>query len=308
MIKEFLGPKLGSVQLMLKERQPELFLAGGIGLGIFAAVKLAQAHKNSEEVFEDVKGEIDGVNGYVDFNNDLDEEFRGDDWEEIPRKDKYKALTPLYLEAAKRGAIHYGPSLFMGAGAIGLIITSHRSLKARNKALVGLAALLQESFSKYRSRVVDEYGKEVDERFYYGAEVRKVNTVTVGKDGKKRKGKKEDKNHIPEEPSPMMYQRTFDEFNVNWRNGDELNLWWLTVGQEHFNTELQNKGWVPLNSVYEYLGFPRTSYGQVVGWSLEKGDGYVDFGLDADINQREGDVRYILDFNVCGYLLDALEE
>lgn len=289
---------VGGIRLTAKQKEPELFLVGGIGLGIFAAVQLARAHKDAEEALDEVRGEIAAVSNYID---GLDEE------EENPttRFDRQKILFPLYVETARRSAIIYGPSVLMGVGALALIVTSHRSMKARNRALMGMAAVLERSFNKYRERVRDELGEEADERFYYGAESRKINVLDES--GKKTK-KKESKNHQPEEFSPIMYQRRFDEYNVNWDENDDMNLWWLDLAQQHFTLQLQSHGWVSLNEVYKYLGFKRTGWGQAVGWLRDEGDGFVDFGLDADINQRPEEREFLLDFNVSGYMLDTLDE
>jgi hypothetical protein len=312
-ITSFLGPKVGLAQLTVKEKQPELFLAGGIGLGIFAAIKLAQAHKDSEEIFYDIAGQIEATKtGAADFNARADahnQEVGEEQVYRLSKRDQFKTLGPLYVEAARRGAIVYGPSVLMGIGALALIVTSHRSLKARNRALMSMAALLERGFSKYRERVRDELGVEADQRFYYGAETRTVNTITVGKDGKKKKSKKEDKNHIPENVETIMYQRVFDEFNVNWAEGDELNQWFLGLAVDMYQLKLRNHGWVSLNEVLDHLGFEKTGYGQVVGWSLkDDGDHYIDFGLDDDINQRESERRIFLNFNVSGNILPYIEE
>lgn len=311
-ITTFLGPKVGLARLTLREKQPEIFLAGGIGLGVLAAVKLAQAHKGAEEIFQDVRGEIEGAKEVIRWNNEDVPSESGDvpnDWAEITPIEKQKVLLPLYVETARLSAIVYGPSVLIGVGALAMIITSHRSLKARNRALMAMAAVLERSFSKYRERVQLELGEEADQRFYYGAESRTVNTITVGKDGKKRKGKKETKNHIPEEADPIMYQRIYDRYNPNWNDNDDMNLWTLTVARDYFELKLSQKGWVTLNQVYKYLGFEETGYGQMVGWSLnDNGDHYIDFGLDDDINQREGDPRYYLDFNVSGNIVPLIEK
>jgi len=65
--------------------------------------------------------------------------------------------------------------------------------------------------------------------------------------------------------------------------------------------------------VYDTLGIPRSPAGQVVGWVVGHGDGYVDFGIgkhDGTMAQAfvNGDERSILlDFNVDGVVYDLLE-
>jgi len=49
------------------------------------------------------------------------------------------------------------------------------------------------------------------------------------------------------------------------------------------------------------LGFERTKEGSVVGWVMDNGDDYVDFGM-LDLWKN----GYLLDFNVDGVIYDLL--
>lgn len=305
-----LGPRVGLAGLAVKEKQPELFLVAGVAAGITSAIMLAKAHKRSEETFDDVLGEIEGVRVYIDDNNSVVSPTGDvpDDWEGITPAEERSLLFPLYLETSRRFIILYGPSVLMGVAALAFILASHKSLQRRNRALISVVALLERGFAQYRKRVRDELGPEADDRFYYGAEARNVNRVEVGEDGKKKK-RKEKKNHIPEEYSPIMYQRIFDEYNQNWSNMEEKNDFFLHMVERYMNDQLTIKGWMVLNDVYKALGFEEAPEGAVVGWSKNvPGDEYISFGLDNDINLREGDTRFVLDFNVNGVILNHIGE
>ena len=309
-LAKVVGPKVGLVGLAVKDHQPEIFLTAGVVTGIASAVMLAKAHKQSEETFHNVLGEIEATRNYVDDNNSVISESGDvpDGWEEFTDADARRMLLPLYIETARRVAVLYGPSVLMGIASLGLILASHKSLKTRNRALVSTIALIERGFAQYRKRVVGEMGTEADERFYYGAEARGVTTVTVDEDGKKKK-KKETKNHIPEEYDPSMYERVFDETNNNWSNNEEMTEFFLRMTEDHLNGQLTIKGWMTLNTVYKSLGFEDSPEGAVVGWSKKvPGDDYISFGIDNDINRREGDYRYILDFNVNGVILNHIGE
>lgn len=217
-------------------------------------------------------------------------------------------LVPLYLEFCRRGLILYGPGLMLGVTSLALILSSHGLLRRRNKALLSAFGIVSQGFAVYRQRVVGELGEEADERFYYGAEARKVTTLEIDEDGKKKKTKSI-KNHIPDEPDPIMYQRTFDHTMPMWNADPDLNEFFLQITQQHFDDWLKIKGYVLLNEVYTALGFDESPEGAVVGWSTNvPGDDYVSFGLDNDINKREGDPRWVLDFNVNGVVFDTIGE
>lgn len=307
-----IGNLLGPVGFTFKKHSPEIYLAGAIGTGVASAVMLAKAHKKSEEVFADVLADIDEVHEYVEIYNDTQREEKEQTGHStvtyITKSEHQRMLLPHYKELGKRGILLYGPAVLMGTSSIFLLLASHRVLKGRNRALGSALMLFQQGFSEYRKRVVDELGEEADERFYYGAESRNITTMEKDKDGKTKKTKG-NKNHIPENPSPMIYQRVFDETNINWNPDNDMNEFFLRSVQKMADDQLYMRGHVMLNDVYHDLGFAQTPEGAVVGWSkAAPGDNFISFGLENDINQRPGDNRWILDFNVNGVMFEYIGE
>ncbi|MCK5602215.1 hypothetical protein KAR91_10110 [Candidatus Pacearchaeota archaeon] len=308
-ITKFIGPKVGHTSLAIKSRAPELLLGGGIITGVASVVMIAKAHKKSDEVFGDIAEDIMDVQIYVgntnaETNDDADAKL-GD---YVTHTDERKMLLPIYANGARRAARLYGPGLMMGAASLFLLLASHGTLKRRNKALLSTIGVVSQGFAIYRQRVVAEQGTEADERFYYGAEARKITTLEIDADGKKKKTKST-KNHIPDEVSPIMYQRLFDHTMPMWNADPDMNEFFLQITQQHFDDWLKIKGYVLLNEVYTALGFDESPEGAVVGWSTNvPGDNYVSFGLDNDINKREGDNRWLLDFNVNGVVFDTIGE
>ena len=305
-IAEVIGPRLGLAGLTLRKHSPEIYLVGGIGTGVASAIMLARAHKKSDDVFEDTFENIRLIREYIDTTNTEEDPKL----QQIPitNIDAQKMLRPMYIETIKLATRLYGPAVLMGATSVGFILASYGVLRGRNRALFSALTLFERGFATYRQRVVDEYGEEVDERLYYGAEARQVTTMTKGKDGKTKK-KKGTKNHIPEKVSPMIYSRQFDETNINWRNDPDMSEFFIRAVQTQMNDYLTLKGYVMLNTVYKSLGFSESPEGAVVGWSKNvPGDDFVSFGMNNDINQRQGDNRWILDFNVNGVVYNQIGE
>ena len=60
------------------------------------------------------------------------------------------------------------------------------------------------------------------------------------------------------------------------------------------------------------LGLPRSKAGQIVGWVVGEGDGYIDFGIDSLINEKAREFvngyepAIFLDFNVNGIIYDLI--
>lgn len=308
-IKSAVGPKLGRAALTTQNYSPELYLGGGLLLGAASVIMLARAHKKSDEVLdptveaiEEVKQEI------VDLNIEAVEDTGH---EAISPAEAQGAMRPLYGKLVLDAVKLYGPGVVMGLGSVALILASHGVLKNRNRALISSVALLERGFSTYRKRVVNEYGKEVDEKLYYGAESRKVVVIEEGEDGKTKK-RRTTRNHIAETPANLLYGRTFDNTSPRWTNDRGRNETWLRMKQSEFNDKLDMYGVLFLNDVYGELGFRKTAVGAVAGWLKHEpgepnlGDGYVTIGLDNGINLNVGDNRWQLDFNVEGYILDGV--
>lgn len=312
-----LYPTVSVAGLQLKKHSPEIYLAGGIFAGIAAAVMLAKAHKKSEEVFGDYTEQLDILKAQPSAEEmrdmpqeelDANEFDIEDAWFETERQKKM-ALAMQYRYIAVDAVKLYGPGILMGAGSIALILASHGVLRGRNKALGAAVAITQQGFNIYRQRVVAELGAEADERFYYGAEARSITTLETTEDGKNKKVKGA-ANHMPEElPDPIMYGRWYTNTNINWFQTPDQREFWLRAVEKQMNDQLYLRGYVMLNSVYKALGFDETPEGAVVGWAKKAhGDDFIDFGLDRDINQRQGDERWFLDFNVNGVVFELIGE
>lgn len=306
------GPRVGLATLALKKHSPEIMIVSGLGSGVAAAILLAKAHKKSEETFSDVFEQLDEVRTAIEENNELvahahEEEIELPEGADIlTAKDSLKACMPLYIEVAKRAVTLYGPAVLFGTFSVAMIIGSHGLLKRRNRALFSTVVLLERSFSAYRERVRKELGEDGDERFLYGLEKRKKTIVTTDENGKKKK-KSETENALGEELTPIMYQRKFDQNNVNWGNAVNSNFFWLGTVQQMMNDRLEGHGYVLLNDVYKVLGFGPTWYGAVVGWSLAApGDNFVDFGAEKAWNEHRGDGAIMLDFNVNGAVYEYI--
>jgi hypothetical protein len=99
----------------------------------------------------------------------------------------------------------------------------------------------------------------------------------------------------------QSYEAVFDQSNHNWRQDPIYNHLFLKGVQQYMNNMLQVRGHVFLNEVFDSLGMPRTSFGQIIGWFWEEGSNIVDF-LPTEI--QEGSVR--LTFNPDGEVYTKL--
>lgn len=301
-LKAFVGPVVGNAVMKTKAASPELYLAGA-GIAFVASVILiAKAHKGHDERVAAMIEERELVDETLEY---LAEE----EGHEITEQERRIAGLRPVANFAVQTAIAYGPGIVAGVGAVGLVLASHGVMKGRVNGLASAAVLLETGWRTYRERVVEELGVEADERFLYGADVKAERVTLRSEDGKTvKKGKKVNKNHIPESFDPASYNRVFTAENIRWRNDDNINLSFLEAIQQQMQDLWYVRGWLTLNEVYDALGFPVTDYGQVVGWSAHdpRSDGYISLGLEKDINQRMsvGDTKeWVITPNVDGVIM-----
>jgi hypothetical protein len=203
----------------------------------------------------------------------------------------------------------YLPSFALGVLSVAALTKSHTILVKRNAALAATVTAVQQAFDNYRKRVVDEYGEEKDREFRFG----KVTETVLVEDV--NGPKKQKVTHYDE--TDGLYSREYGPQNKNYTYVPESNIFFLKSAQNHCNDRLTAEGFLLLNDVYEYLGFPRTKEGSVVGWvkdtSKTNGDGYVDFRI---FDERSGDQLHdfyvgrenslLLDFNVDGVIYEYI--
>ena len=208
-----------------------------------------------------------------------------------------KELTKVYLRPAKDvGKLYAAPTALICLSDA-LLVLGHVVMRKENAALAAAYIALSESFNKYRKRVEELHGKDADVELMYGL-----------KEAEKQ-AEDEPTSYIVNGNNLSVYARIFDEFNPNWSKKADANLFFLKQVQCWANDRLKSRGYLFLNEVYEALSIPMSEAGQYVGWVMDQGDSYVDFGLfDVTdplkrdfVNGHERGV--ILDFNVDGPIM-----
>ena len=291
------APVLNTTQM----HAPEIALVSGLATGFVASVIFARAYKRQETVVEEVKHEIELIHEEIEFNktNAIEEN-------QFTIEDKANLLMPLYGAYIGITIRNYAPAVITGVVAVGLVLKSHGLMRGRTQGLIAALALADQGFREYRSRVSDLLGAEAEEGLYFGATERKIKTLTVDEDGKKHKAESTEW-VFGENITAATYGRVFDPSHPEWQNNRDWNLFMLRAREKMANDYLNIHGSITLNKVYNILGYPETSYGAVVGWSLAgPGDDFVDFGLDRRANQIISMNVFNLDFNVNGTMFQYI--
>ena len=291
----------------LKKHSPEILVVAGVAGTVASAVMACKATTKLSTITEEHKKQVEEIHNYVEENGFT---------EKYTEEDSKKDLAITYIQTGAKVVKLYAPSIILGALSLTAVITSNNILRQRNVAIATAYAALDKNFKKYRSRVVERFGEELDKELRYNIKTKEIEEIVTNEDGTETTVKKTV--NTVNDPIHSPYAKFFDECSPYWVKDADMNLMFLKQQQNYANELLKTRGIVFLNEIYDMLGIPRTRIGQQVGWRYDEknpvGDNYIDFGIydlysDASrqfVNGLERSV--LLDFNVDSNLLNYLEK
>jgi hypothetical protein len=209
------------------------------------------------------------------------------------------------VKTAGKLALNYAPAAALTALSITCFIGSNRILTKRYKTLYGSYIAVTGAFAAYRNRVVDQLGEDADNKFMYGAEVKKI--TIENEDGSKEKKEVTvvDEGNIY---GVSEYARWYDEdTTAQWNASDFYNKDYIKNTEHWLKDMAILHGRVTLNEAYSMLGFQHTYKGQAVGWS-ESDDIQIKI---MEVARKSADGKYesaiLVDFNPV-YILDQFKD
>jgi hypothetical protein len=288
--------KVGTQLLFAKSHSPKVLFVAGVA-GVVGTVVLAcRSTMKLEEVLDEHAETLSKVEDMNDLSH-----FPSD-------REYQQAKVGAYIRVGVRVAKLYAPAFGVGLLSVAALTGSHVVLTNRNAGLTAALVATDKAFKVYRDRVRAALGDDKDREFRYGS--RDVEVVEETEEGPVTKIIKRYDESVP----PSQYSKIFDEGNDNWERNPESNLLFLRAQQQYATDRLRSRGYIFLNEVYKSLGLKQTRAGQIVGWSVDKGDDYVDFGV-FDVNREDArdfvngwNSRVLLDFNVAGPILNLIPE
>ena len=288
----------------VKKYSPEILVVAGIGGLITATVLACKATTKADEIIAETRESLDHVHKCQDAEP-----------ETYTDEDARKDTVTIYAKTAFKFAKLYGPAVLLGAASVGAICQSHHIMRKRNLALASAYSTLDQGFKKYKERVAERFGEDVEKEIRYGLAAKEVEKIVEGKDGKEKKVKETVMvADCPYEVSP--YAKFFDETCINWSKDADQNLMFLRQQEQYANNRLVARGHLTLNEVYEALGIPETNDGMVIGWVYRPGDNayanHVDFGI-YNIHRKSNrefvngyERSILLDFNPDGNIYGSI--
>lgn len=280
--------------MKLKKHSPEILVVAGIAGTVVSAVLACKATTKVAEILDETKGTLDTIHEGM--------ETGAINGQEYTTEDGKKDTVVVYAQTGMKLAKLYGPAIILGTLSITSILTSNNILRKRNVALGAAYAAIDKSFKEYRGRVIERFGEQVDTELKYGIKAKKFEEIEV--DPETGKEKKVKKTVMVADPNLQSdYAVYFDSKSRNYETNPDYNRMFLKAQQAFANDKLQTRGHLFLNEVLDDLDLPRTPAGQIVGWTKDGPDGYVNFRI-LEVERETEDGRHepalLLDFNVEG--------
>lgn len=301
--------QVNRIRFGVKRNSSEICTGVGIALSILSLGSAIKATTKLESIQRETREKLDTIRE-VQESRVYEDEYT----EEDAKKDTVLVRVQSGIKIVK----NYMPSVFLEAAAITCFLASNNICRKRLIALTAAYSALNREFDKYRNRVLDRFGKEVEQELKYGVRNEEVEEKVTDDKGKEKTIKKnvqvvDDNNYSP-------FAKFFDASSREWEDNAQYNLQFLSAQQAAFNDILKSRGYVFLNEVYRALDIPETKSGQMFGWVYDPGnpehtgDNFIDFGIHDGyhVANREFVNGYepviLLDFNVDGPILSTFEK
>lgn len=286
--------------MKLKKHSPEILVVAGIAGTVVSAVLACKATTKVAEILDETKGTLDTIHEGM--------ETGAINGQEYTTEDGKKDTVVVYAQTGMKLAKLYGPAIILGTLSITSILASNNILRKRNVALGAAYAAIDKSFKEYRGRVIERFGEQVDTELKYGIKAKKFEEIEV--DPETGKEKKVKKTVMVADPNLQSdYAVYFDSKSRNYETNPDYSRMFLKAQQAFANDKLQTRGHLFLNEVLDDLDLPRTPAGQIVGWTKDGPDGYVNFRI-VEVERETEDGRHepalLLDFNVEGNIWEKM--
>ena len=286
--------------MKLKKHSPEILVVAGIAGTVVSAVLACKATTKVAEILDETKGTLDTIHEGMETGAINGQEYTTDDGK--------KDTVVVYAQTGMKLAKLYGPAIILGTLSITSILASNNILRKRNVALGAAYVAIDKSFKEYRGRVIERFGDQVDTELKYGIKAKKFEEIEV--DPETGKEKKVKKTVMVADPNLQSdYAVYFDSKSRNYETNPDYNRMFLKAQQAFANDKLQTRGHLFLNEVLDDLDLPRTPAGQIVGWTKDGPDGYVNFRI-VEVERETEDGRHepalLLDFNVEGNIWEKM--
>lgn len=292
---------------VVKAHKSEIAWGLSMALRIAAIAKCVHDVMTSEDILDEYHTKSEEIAMVKDSIEEGDTVYSENLNRELTIEDIKKDEKKLVLRTVVKLVDHYKWAMIFEAGSIALDTYGFFSMRKTAVTAIGGLAAANEFIKKYRGRIVEECGKDID--FYAATGLKKVNKdempdISVPATDEESKDLT---NHWADESD--YYKIFSSQTSSYWRNNLNLNIGYLKGIERMATNKLRAQGFLFLNDVLDSLDLPLTEAGCFCGWlyNSTEGDNFVDFGIGSegehyiygeDVYDVDPDV--ILNFNCLG--------
>lgn len=292
--------KMVNAKFYIKKNSPEILVGAGIATLIGSLVYTV----------------IGTLNTGVDVTNAVCELDEVENDDSLMEEERRKKKHGIYIHAGLNIARNYAPAVTLATVSAGCLIGSNAIMRRRAFSLAAAYSALDTTFSDYRTRVIDEYGEDVDKKMRYGLTTKEVEVEQVDEETGEVVKTKATVTEASESATNIWYKRQYELsdgtviVNPNWQPNKDLNATFVKAQIAWFNGRLSRGEHVWLDDIYKELGIPVDGYRQdahMLGWTPSKDvEKYITCNsynteLESEfITNEDGDL--LLEFNPDGML------
>lgn len=237
----------GKVGAFIDKRSPEILLGIGVISFVGSVATAVSSTLKVEKVLDDHIARLEKVKG-VEADTELED---GTVYTEDTKK---KVVALQYVRTGWEFTKLYTPTIIFTGVGLTCFLASFGILKKRNAALAVGLSTVRTAFDEYRSRVVRDLGKEMDEHLYYDTVEEIHEKEVVDENGKKKKVK--EKVQVPTKGG--IYDVIFDESCDDYSKDSYQSYLSLRSHLLTANTQLRRKGHLYYNRMLEEFRFDET--------------------------------------------------
>ena len=188
--------------------------------------------------------------------------------EDLTKIEKIKYAGPVYI-----------PTVVSGVCTVACIFGANILSKRQQASLMSAYALVDNSFTEYRSKLKELYGEEAHNNIVDSIAVEKAREVGINAECLLVNSTLTSDESCGD---PVLF---YDEFSNRYF---ESTIEQVITAEYHLNRNFVLRGYTVLNELYDFLGIELTDYGSTVGWTVEDELYWIDFNhrkvkLDDDL-------------------------
>ena len=269
-------------QTIIKHSPEILMVTGGVTF-VATVVMAAKETVDEQDILIDHELSLDEIEFCHD-NGELDTKAY--------KKSRFNTYKHTSIETTK----NYAPAVVLGVTSLSCFFGAFGIMRKRYTTMVLAYSALEESFRKYRERVIADRGVDTDIYYLTGAKPKEI--TIKDEDGNKTKAKVL---ALPDGTIASPYAFKFAKYNEDgsrnsqWSEDNQMNLSYVLGQMDWLNNQLycrnvfdskhrvKIRGSVMLNEVRDLLGEIPTPTGSVVGWRFSNGEpgcnGFIEFSI-----------------------------